>query len=260
MEGCLGHVGPLAVPSLPRVIPCQKVRSSQSVLCRQGTASQPCQNTSWAPSLCIAPLSSSTASIDLDPCVDRHSHRPPMPGGVVGIGAFSPSAAAGIVVWTAAARPINAFVLALLGTVAGPTRWSVGLPLSRPSRLSAATGDEWVTAAHAHTAAAATLARVIHHCAVACSRVPGDRRVCVLPPSNRMCRCGDRGGGSLYHDHNSPLALSQKWYRAPAAFPRAHGSPAAAAAAAAAATAAATTAAGPAPCKHARRAVRRNSC
>jgi len=184
--GCLGHVGPLAVLSLPRVIPCQKVRSSPSVLCRQGTALHPCQNTFWAPSVCIAPLSSSTASIDLDPSVDRHSHRPPMPGGVVGIGAFRQSPAAGIVVWTAAARPINAFVVAPLGTVAGPTRWSVGLPLSRPSRLPAATGDEWVSAAHAHTAAAATLARVVQHCAVACSRVPGDKRICVLPPSNRM--------------------------------------------------------------------------
>jgi len=256
----LGHVGPLAVPSLPRVIPCQKVRSSPSVLFRQGTAALPCQSTSWAPSLSIAPLSSSTASIDLDPCVDRHSHRPPKRGGVVGIGAFRPSAAAGIVVWTAGSRPINAFVLALLGTVAGPTRWSVGLPLSRPSRLPAATGDEWVTAAHAHAAAAATLSRVIQHCFVACSRVRGDRRDCVPPPSNRMCRCGDNGGGSLDHDHNSPLALSQKWYRAPAALPRAHGAPAAAAVAAAAATAAAATAAGPAPCKRARRAVRRSSC
>jgi len=173
-----------------------------------------------------------------------------------------PSAAAGVVVLTAVERPIKTFVVVPTATVAVPTRWSVGLPLSPPSPLSASTDDEWVTRAHTH-AAAVSLTCTDEHCDVARSRVPGDRRVCVVRLPN-LFRCfggggggGGGGAGAIYNDQNSSLALSQQWHRAPVAHPRGHA--ATAAAAAAAATAAAATDAGPAPCKRAHRAVRRSS-
>jgi len=201
----LRHVGPLMVPSLPRLSPCQKVRRSPSVPSRQRTGSHPCQNTSWAPSRSIVPLSSAstlTKSISAStvtrmalPCLALSS----------AVELLHPSTAAGVVVFTAVERPIKTFVVAPPATVGVPTRWSVGLPLSPPS-----TGDEWVTCAHTH-AAAASLTCVDEHCGVTRSRVPGDRRVCVvrLP---KLLRCFGGGGGSggggagaIYNDQNSAM-------------------------------------------------------
>jgi len=194
VEGCLRHVGPLMVPSLPRMIPCQKVRRSPNVPAGQGTASHPCQNTSWAPSRSILPLSSAPAPTDsisastvtrmARPCVAVSS----------AVEFLHPSATAGIVVLTAVERPIETFVVAPPGTVAVPTRWSVGLPLSPPLPLLASTGDESVTRAHAH-AAATSLTGTDEHCGVTRSRVPGDRRVCVVRLPNLLCCCGGGGGG-----------------------------------------------------------------
>jgi len=140
---------------------------------------------SSAPLACSR-LDLTPASTVLDPWVDRHPRCPSMPGGDVGVRALHPNAAADFVVSTAAARPVKTFVVALLSTVAVPTRWSVGLLLLPPSPLPAATGGERATRAYVRAAADA-LARLDEHCGVACGRVPGGWRVCVLAPPKAVC-------------------------------------------------------------------------